>query len=77
MSTEPDNLVLDQLRHTHGAVDGHTVVLSELRDGQVLIRSDINTLAGHSLHQEQRIATLEAKMQTLFKRLDLRDDSGG
>ncbi len=74
MTTEPKDLVLEHLRHIRAVVDEHTSALADLRDGQTLIRHDIHTLTGHTLHQEQRIAALEAKMQTVFTRLDLSED---
>jgi len=73
MTETTDNLVLEHLRAIRADIAEIKVELHDLKDGQMSLREEIQTLRRDGLRQERTIAALQVDMDRVTTRLNLRD----
>ena len=71
--TDPQNIVLDLLRAISGDMAELKAALADLKNGQIRIRDDIESMRHDALHHERRIASLQFDLHRVKTRLELND----
>jgi len=71
--TEPPNLVLDLLRAIRGDLAEVKSAIADLKEGQISIREEIQSMRRDALRQERTIAAVQVDVDRVKSRLELSD----
>ena len=71
--TETQNIVLDILRAIRGDLAEVKASIADLKDGQISIREEIQSMRRDALRQERTIASLQVDVDRVKHRLELSD----
>ena len=64
-------LMHELMKQMHGSLARIEKDTGELKQGQIRIRDDLNTMRGDDLRLERMIAELDSRLERIEKRLDL------
>jgi septal ring factor EnvC (AmiA/AmiB activator) len=73
MSSETDNLVLEQLRAMRASLEQIKTTLADHTHQFIRIREDVHSLRGDVLRHDEHYARLEVRLEKIEKRLGLID----
>ena len=73
MTDDPESLVLRYLRRLESKFDAMAADIADIKAGQAAMRHQTVALVATDAAQEGTLATIQARLDRLEKRLDLRD----
>lgn len=73
MTEQPHEIILDHLRAIRADIGKLSDDVQELKSGQVGIRNQLHGLQGDGLRYERTIATMQAELDRVNRRLELAD----
>ena len=73
MTDETSNLIVEILRRLERRMDSLEARLGDVERQLILLRSDVHSLHGYQRLADERVASLEGRIDRIEKRLDLVD----